>query len=81
MAVNAIGNSPVLILSIAAGITTRRLEQALPASARVCSSMPNTPALVGHGASAYCLGSRATRDDAAIVGKILGAVGLAVELP
>lgn len=81
LAVNAIGNSPVLMLSIAAGISTCRLEQALPASARVCRSMPNTPALVGHGASAYCLGSRATRDDAAIVGKILGAVGLAVELP
>ncbi|MBM3864129.1 MAG: pyrroline-5-carboxylate reductase [Verrucomicrobia bacterium] len=81
LAVHAIGNSPVLMLSIAAGITTCRLEQALPASARVCRSMPNTPALVGHGASAYCLGSRATRDDAAIVGKILGAVGLAVELP
>jgi pyrroline-5-carboxylate reductase len=80
-ALDAIGQSPVLVLSIAAGITIRSLEEALPTSARICRSMPNTPALVGQGAAAYCLGSRADRGDAALVASILGAVGLAVELP
>jgi pyrroline-5-carboxylate reductase len=48
---------------------------------RVIRAMPNTPALVGMGAAAYCLGSTATRDDAATAARLLGAVGLAVEVP
>jgi pyrroline-5-carboxylate reductase len=42
--------------------------------------MPNTPALVGEGASAYALGGTATEDDAKLVEKILSGVGLAVRV-
>ena len=44
-------------------------------------AMPNTPALVGHGAAAYCLGSRATPEDAVTAQALLGAVGLVVQVP
>ena len=42
-----------LWISIAAGIRTLSLEAVLPAGARIVRAMPNTPALVGEGATAY----------------------------
>ena len=42
--------------------------------------MPNTPALVGASASAYTLGTKATRTDAATVQQLLASVGLALEV-
>jgi len=76
----ACAEKPVLVISIAAGITLAALEAAA-GKMRVIRAMPNTPALVGKGAAAYCLGSTATRDDAATAARLLGAVGLAVEVP
>jgi pyrroline-5-carboxylate reductase len=43
--------------------------------------MPNTPAQVGAGATAYSGDASATKDDLALAGRILGAVGLAVAVP
>jgi len=65
-----------LVVSIAAGITIGRLSEGLKTN-RVIRVMPNTPALVGHGASAYALGSGATAADGELVGKLVGAVGRA----
>lgn len=76
----AAAKSPALIISIAAGLTLEALESA-SGPHRVIRAMPNTPALVGHGAAAYCLGSDATRRDADFAKRLLGSVGLAVELP
>lgn len=73
--------APLLVISIAAGITLDSLETAAAANIRMIRAMPNTPALVGKGAAAYCLGSRATREDGDCARKLLGAVGLAVEVP
>jgi pyrroline-5-carboxylate reductase len=70
-----------LLVSVAAGLSTAWLEARVPAGARVIRCMPNTPALVGHGAAAFCLGKAATAADAGIARRLLGAVGLAVELP
>lgn len=70
-----------LVISIAAGITIADLEKHTPKSVRIIRTMPNTPALVGKGAAAYCLGSRCVAGDAESVSKLLEAVGLAVEVP
>ena len=43
--------------------------------------MPNTPALIGAGASAICAGSGATDDDMAWAETVLGAVGVVVRVP
>lgn len=67
-----------LLISIAAGVTLAKLEAALPAGARVIRVMPNTPALVGAGASGFALGHNATAADGALAQKILAAVGVAV---
>jgi len=69
-----------LVLSIAAGITVAALEAAAQ-PLRVIRVMPNTPALVGKGAAGFCLGGRATAEDAATACLLLGSVGLAVEVP
>lgn len=72
---------PRLVISIAAGVTLTALEDAASENFRIIRAMPNTPALVGHGAAGYCLGSRANADDARTAQALLGAVGLAVEVP
>lgn len=69
-----------LLISIAAGVTLAKLEKNLPAGARVVRVMPNTPALVGEGASAFALGKNATAADAELAKKLLSAVGLALQV-
>jgi pyrroline-5-carboxylate reductase len=69
-----------LVISIAAGVPLKRLEEALFDGARVIRVMPNTPALVGAGAAAYALGRWATREDAALAQQLFSAVGLALEV-
>ena len=66
-----------LLVSIAAGVTLAKLEAALPARARVVRVMPNTPALVGAGASGYALGGHATPDDGKLTQQLLSSVGVA----
>lgn len=63
-----------LVISIAAGVSLRRLCKSVDHQ-RVVRVMPNTPALVGAGASAYCSASDVTSSDRAIVERMLGAVG------
>lgn len=70
-----------LVVSIAAGITLTAVEAALGKHARVVRVMPNTPCLIGRGASGYSLGQQATPYDAKLVESMLGAVGIAFELP
>jgi pyrroline-5-carboxylate reductase len=69
-----------LVLSIAAGIRTARIEKALGRSARVVRAMPNTPALVGAGVTGLCKGRRATESDMAVAEALMGAVGLTVRV-
>ena len=72
---------PLLVISIAAGITISALELAAAGHIRVIRAMPNTPALVGKGAAAYCLGNLATSEDGETARRLLEAVGLAVAVP
>jgi pyrroline-5-carboxylate reductase len=69
------------VLSIAAGVPTSVIEAALPGGTPVVRAMPNTPALVGAGASAIAPGSTATDDDVAWAESILAAVGVVVRVP
>lgn len=69
------------VLSIAAGVPLAALEAAAGPGVAVIRSMPNTPALVGEGASALAGGSSATEDDLAWAEQVLGAVGSVVRVP
>lgn len=69
-----------LLISIAAGVPTAKLEAALPARARVIRVMPNTPALLGASASGFALGLAATKSDGELALRLLASVGVAVQL-
>ncbi len=66
-----------LLISIAAGVRLEQLAAALPEGTRLVRVMPNTPCLVGMGASCYCLSGNATDADAQTVEGLLAAVGKA----
>jgi len=68
-----------VVVSLAAGITIATFEKALP-EVPIVRSMPNTPAAIDEGMTAYCGGAdtdQAALDDAAAV---LGAVGETLRL-
>lgn len=69
-----------LVVSIAAGVPLSTIARVLGDGPRLVRVMPNTPCLIGQGASAYCLGSGATPEDGQLVGRLLEAVGLALEV-
>ncbi|MDX2035803.1 MAG: pyrroline-5-carboxylate reductase [Isosphaeraceae bacterium] len=70
-----------LVISIAAGSTIEALENGLGSDRRIVRVMPNTPALLGVGASGYCLGRAARPDDERLVRLCLDAVGIAHRVP
>ncbi|MBK5275322.1 MAG: pyrroline-5-carboxylate reductase [Desulfuromonadales bacterium] len=69
-----------LIVSIMAGVRSASIEEALGSGARVVRVMPNTPALVGAGATAICSGSCATAGDLDRVEAIFARTGLVVRV-
>lgn len=70
-----------LVVSIAAGVSIATMAGALGESTRLVRVMPNTPALLGEGASAFALGPAATEADADAVRVFLESVGRAVRVP
>jgi pyrroline-5-carboxylate reductase len=66
-----------LVVSIAAGVTLGQLTEPLVQGARVIRVMPNTPCLVGAGASGLAAGGSATSADVDLVKKLLASVGTA----
>jgi pyrroline-5-carboxylate reductase len=73
-------NHKALYVSIAAGTTAATIERGLGGQSRVVRVMPNTPALVGAGASAVCAGSHATDDDVEVTCTLMSSVGLVVRV-
>lgn len=71
----------VLWVSIAAGVPLARLEAGLPARARVIRAMPNTPALVRKGATAFCANREATAADRDAARALFAGVGSVWEAP
>lgn len=70
-----------LVISIAAGITLRQMEDGLGSERRLVRVMPNTPCLVGASAAAYSPGQAATPEDIVLIDRLLNAVGRAYRLP
>lgn len=69
-----------LVLSVVAGLKLERLASMI-GHHRIVRAMPNTPALVGEGATAFAPGSKCSAADRALVASALGAVGWAAEVP
>ena len=73
-------NDETLVLSIAAGISVRRLSEGL-GTRRVIRTMPNTPAQVGKGVTGLVRGADVTDADWDIAHALFSASGLVVDLP
>ncbi len=69
-----------LLLSIMAGISLQRLAQYAGDQARLIRAMPNTPALVLAGATAFSPAASATREDCRFAQRLFAAVGTVVEV-
>lgn len=64
-----------LLISVAAGITTQHLENWLGATAAIVRCMPNTPALVGMGASGLFANANVSAAQRQLAEEIVSAVG------
>ena len=69
-----------LVVSVAAGVTTAAMAARLPAGTPVVRVMPNTPAVIGHGAAAVCAGAAAGEQHLDTVVSLLAATGLVVRV-
>ncbi|XP_043487802.1 pyrroline-5-carboxylate reductase [Polistes fuscatus] len=73
-------DSSKLLLSIAMGISISTLEKALPKGTPVIRVMPNTPALVGCGATVFSRGTNAGDKEAEVAEKLFSSVGFCEEV-
>src|SRR4051812_42291391 len=80
--VGAVMNDKTLVISIAAGITSRAIVDALGAGKkwRVIRTMPNTPMLVGEGVVGMAAGEHATAEDLATARRIFEAAADVIEV-
>jgi pyrroline-5-carboxylate reductase len=67
-----------LVISIAAGVPIAAIARKLGAGVRIVRTMPNTPALVGAGATALARGAHATAADLEQARALFQSVGVAV---
>lgn len=74
----AIAQRRPLVISVAAGVRASSLAQWLGAEVAIVRTMPNTPALVGSGASALFANDHVSDEQRDLAESILRAVGLAV---
>ena len=73
----ASGTGPdTLVVSIAAGIPIAAIESQLAPGTRVIRTMPNTPALVGAGATAIAPGTHVSDEDLATVEALFSSIGI-----
>lgn len=73
--------SSTLLISIAAGVSIGSLEKMLPAKSRICRVMPNTPALIAEGISAFSLNKFCSSEDDSLVHSIFKACGKVINVP
>jgi pyrroline-5-carboxylate reductase len=76
----AVAAGATTVLSIAAGVTLAKLTAAAGPGVAIIRAMPNTPALVGEGASGFSLGAGCGAAAEAFASQVLGSVGLAVRV-
>ena len=74
----SLGTNRPLVVSVAAGITLDNLAACLGNDVAIVRSMPNTPALIGKGATGLYANAHANEKHRAIATEIMNAVGLSV---
>lgn len=75
----ALAHAP-LVLSIAAGVSTRAMEEAAGGTLRVVRAMPNTPCRIGEGMTVVSAGSHAGEPELAIAEAVMRPLGRVLRL-
>jgi len=70
-----------LIISVAAGITTRQIEKQIGRNIPVVRAMPNTPAVIGRGMIVIACGSYTCGKHESVAQELLGSLGMVISLP
>ena len=70
-----------LVVSVAAGVQTKTMEDHLPETVSVIRAMPNTPALVGLGLTGISSGSRVSAEQLESAIELFDAVGKTLVIP
>ena len=70
----------VVVVTVAAGLPAAFYESRLPAATPLVRVMPNTPAVIGKGASAVAPGAHASEAHLALTERLLGSTGLVVRV-
>jgi pyrroline-5-carboxylate reductase len=79
--VNKVVADDALVISVAAGVQTKTMEEHLPETVSVIRAMPNTPALVGLGLTGISSGSRVSAEQLAAAVELFEAVGKTLVIP
>lgn len=77
--IKSVFDSSKLLISIAAGVSTKKINSVLPEH-RVVRVMPNTPALLGLGMAGVTKGAFATDEDAEFVLELMSTVGKSIQV-
>jgi pyrroline-5-carboxylate reductase len=64
-----------LVISVASGVTTESMEQAIGSKASVIRAMPNTPSIVGHGVTGIAKGKSANDVQLELAKELFNTVG------
>jgi len=70
-----------LVISVAAGVQIKTMEEHLPDTVSVIRAMPNTPALIQKGVTGISTGSRVSAAELEIATELFEAVGKALVIP
>ncbi|MSR29120.1 MAG: pyrroline-5-carboxylate reductase [Phycisphaerales bacterium] len=74
-------SAPTLVISVMAGVSMTRIAEALSPSVRTVRCMPNVAAQTGLAATVFACSTACTSEDRDFALRLLGALGIAVELP
>lgn len=69
-----------MVITVAAGLSSKYYEDRLPAGTPVVRAMPNTPSIVARGVTGICAGTNANEDHLDLVAGMLSATGMVVAI-
>ncbi len=79
--VDSTKQTPPLVVSVAAGVRASSMQQWLHPSSPIVRCMPNTPALLGLGATALFANGHCTSQDKSMAEQLLNSAGMTIWVP